>query len=135
MQPVRILIRRRRSQLVLIICTRFVNQPVRQIVRHFKGFVFVEAVFGDQSGKESAIHAAGHVVPRGNGEEGAGIVVEADRVVEARRLRDLFAEAHHAFGAVVKPPGRAKAQAGIMSGERREFAAVGGFVEREENDA
>ena len=69
---------------------RLLDQAVGQVVRHFEGLVFVEPMFGDQPGQEGAIHAPRHIVPRGNGEEGARVVVEADGVVEARRLRRLL---------------------------------------------
>jgi len=40
-------------------------------------------VFGYEAAEEGAVDAAGYVVAGGDGEEGAGVVVEADGVVEA----------------------------------------------------
>ena len=90
-----------------------------------EGLAFVETVLGDQRGEEAAVHAARNVMPRGDGEEGARVVVEADGIVKARGFCGGAAEAQHAFRAVMEPPRRAQAQAGIVAGERREFAAVG----------
>ena len=91
-------------------------------------------MFGDEAGEEGAVDAAGDVVAGGDGEEGAGVVVEADGVVEAGGLGGLFAEAHHAFGRVVEPPGRAEFERGVVAGEGGEFAGVGGLVEGEEDE-
>src|SRR5205807_9142052 len=75
------------------------------------------------------------VVARGDRQEGARVIVESDSVVEARSLRSHLAEAAHAFGAVVEPPGGAELQARIMAGQRRQLTRVSAFVEREEDDA
>ena len=53
------------------------GQLVGECVSHFDGFVFVELVLGYQSRQVGAVHPARHVVPRRNGEERPGIVVEA----------------------------------------------------------
>ena len=98
------------------------------------GFVEVEAVLGDETGEEGGVHAAADVVAGGDGEEGAGVVVEADGVVEAGGLGGLLAEAEHAFGGVVEPPGRAEAEGGVVAGEGGELAGVGGFIEGEEDE-
>ena len=71
----------------------------------------------------------------GDGEEGAGIIVEADSVVKARCLSRHLAEAAHAFGAVIKPPRGAELHRGIMASKRREFAGIAGFVQREDDQA
>jgi hypothetical protein len=55
-------------------------------MRHLKRLVFVQPVFGDELGQEGAVHAPGNVVPGGNGKEGAGVVVEPNRIVEPCRL-------------------------------------------------
>ena len=110
------------------------DQAICQVMRHLEGFVFREAVFGDQPRQEGAVNAPSHIMPRGNGEERARVVIEAHGVVEARRLRGLLAETHHALGTVKEPPGRPQAQAGIVAGERRQLAAEGRLIQREQND-
>jgi len=55
-------------------------------MRDFKCFVFFQPVFSNQPGKKGAINAARHIVPCRNGKKCARVVVEADRIVEARRL-------------------------------------------------
>src|SRR5690606_23659867 len=95
------------------------GQTVGEVVRHLLRLILVEPVIGHQFGQEIAVDAPRHVVARGDRAEGAGVVVEADRVVEAGRLRGKLAKAVHAFGAVEKPPGRPKPQGRIMPGKRR----------------
>ena len=56
-------------------------------MRDLRGFVLGEAVLGDQAGEEGAVDAPGGVVAGGNREECAGVVIEADGVVEAGALR------------------------------------------------
>ena len=105
-----------------------------QVLGHVEGFVFVEAVFGDEATEEGAVDAPGYVVTGGDGEERAGVVVEADGVVEAGGLGGGLAEAHHALGRVVEPPRRPELERGIVSGQRGEFAGEGGLVEGEEDE-
>ncbi len=100
----------------------------------FEGFVLVDAVFGDEAGKEDGVDAAGYIVAGGNGEEGAGVVVEANGVVEAGGLGGLLAEAHHSLRRIMEPPGWAELERGIVAGEWSEFSAVGGLVEGEEDE-
>ena len=69
-----------------------------QLMGDLVGFIFVEAVLGDEVSEKGAVYAAGDVMAGGDGEEGAGVIVEADCVVEAGGLGGLLAEAHHAFG-------------------------------------
>jgi hypothetical protein len=89
--------------------------------------VLVQPMLGHQPGEEGAVHAPGDVVPGRDREEGAGVVVEADRVVEARRLGGLLAEAAHALGLSWNhQAGRASGR--IVAGERRELAGIGGLV-------
>ena len=102
---------------------------MRDLVR----LVLVEPVLGDELGQKPAVDAPRHVVPCGDREIGARVVVEADGVVEAGGLRRELAEAAHAAGAVEEPPGRPEPQARIVAGERRELAAVGALVEREQD--
>src|SRR6185503_6195031 len=87
----------------------------------------------DEAREEAAIHATRQVVPRRDRQEGARVVVEAYGVVEAGRLGGLLAEAPHALGAVVEPPGRAELENWIVSRERRQLAAVRALVEREQD--
>src|SRR5215472_16013373 len=47
------------------------NEVDGEVLRQLERFIFIEAVFGHQPREVSAIDAAGHVVTRGNGEEGA----------------------------------------------------------------
>ena len=64
----------------------------------------------------------------------ARVVDEAGEVVQPRRLGDPVEEAVDARGAVVEPPRAAEQDRGIVTGERRQLAAVGALVEREEDD-
>src|SRR5579871_144591 len=81
------------------------GQVVRKLGRQRGGIAFVEPMLGDQSRQEGAVHAASHVVTGRNRQECPGVVVETDRVVETGRFGGLFAEAAHALGTVVEPPG------------------------------
>ena len=74
-------------------------------------------------------------MPRRERGQGTGVVDEAGEVVDPRGLDDAVEEAVDAGRAVVEPPGAAEQHRGIVAGERRELAAVGALVEREENDA
>src|SRR5580692_8550214 len=91
-------------------------------------------MLGYETAEEGAVYAAGYVVARGDGEEGAGVVVEADGVVEAGGLGGGFAEAHHAFGGVVEPPRGAEFDRREVASDGGEFAAEGGLVESEEDE-
>src|SRR5713101_8100339 len=91
-------------------------------------------MLGDQLRQKGTIHTPRHVVPCRNREEGTSIVVEAHRIVEARRLRYVLAETHHSFWTVVKPPRRPEPQAGIVPGQWRQFPTVGRFIQREKDD-
>ncbi len=84
--------------------------------------------------EEGAVDAAGHVVAGRDRQEGAGVVVEANCVVEAGGLGDLLAEPHHALGAVVEPPGRAQLQHRIVAGQRSQLAAADRLVQGEQDD-
>ena len=103
--------------------------PRRQYSISLSGQVEIEV--GD--GTKARV-GPGDIVPRGDREEGAGVVVKADRIVEACRLGGHVAEAAHAFGAVVEPPGGAQFEAGIMPGEGRQLTRIDAFVEGEEDD-
>src|SRR5277367_6012737 len=73
-------------------------------------------------------------MPGGNGEKSPSIVVKPNRVIESRRLRGQLAKARHAFGAVVKPPRRTQTEARIVPCQGRQLAAVGGFIQREQDN-
>ena len=113
-------------------------RPLRQVVRQlggqFRSVAVVEPMLGDQPRQEGAVHPASDVVTGRNRQEGPGVVVESDRVVKAGGFGGLLAEAAHAFGAVVEPPGGAELQRRIVAGQRRELAAVGRLVQSKEND-
>src|SRR5579862_9738899 len=100
------------------------NEVVRQIACEFHGLALIEAMFGDQAREPDAINAAGNIVARRDGEERTRVVVEPHRIVEARSLGDIFAEAEHAFRTVEEPPRRAQAEAGVVSGERSQLTAI-----------
>src|ERR1700679_2494560 len=91
-------------------------------------------MLGYEAGEEGAVDSAGYVVAGGDGEEGARVVVEADGVVETGGLRGFLAEAHHSLGRILKPPGGAELERGIVAGERSKLAGVGRFVEGEEDE-
>ena len=65
-------------------------------MRQFMRFVLVELMRRDEFGKRRAIDAPRHVVTGGNRRKGARVVVEADRIGEARGLRRQIAETAHA---------------------------------------
>src|SRR5271157_4064071 len=89
------------------------HQPVSEILRHFRSLFFLQSVLGDKFRQEGAIRAPRRIVPRRNGEEGPGIVVEPHGVVEARRLGYALTETHHSLRTFVKPPRRAEPQARV----------------------
>ena len=55
------------------------------------GFVFVEAGFGDPFCEEGAVGPAGDVVAGWDRQEGAGVFVESDGVVEPGAVEGVFA--------------------------------------------
>src|SRR6185312_6366810 len=81
------------------------RQAISEIDGGLGGLVFGKAMLGDEPRQKSAVDPACDVVARRNREERARVVVEADRVVEARGLRRQLAEAAQPLGTVVKPPG------------------------------
>src|SRR3546814_3601314 len=80
---------------------------------------------------KGAIHPPRDIVPRGDRQESARVVVEADTIVEARGLGNALAEAAHPLGAVVEPPRRTDPTRGIMARQRRQLARIPVLVERE----
>src|SRR4030095_4530897 len=97
------------------------RQIVGELARELERFVLVDLVLDDERGEKAAVHAPRDVVARRDRKERARVVVEPDRVVEARGLDDLLAKPLHAFGAVVEPPGRSELQDRIVAPEGREL--------------
>ena len=95
--------------------------------------VLIQAMGVDEVGEIGAIDPARHVVAGGNRQIGAGVVVEADGVVEARRLGGSSRK-RRMPSAVEEPPGGPEPQGRIMPGQRRELARIAGLVEGEEDD-
>ena len=87
-------------------------------------FVLHEASGHHEIGQIGAVHPPRDVVSGGDRAEGAGVVVEADGVVEAGGLGDLLAEPLHPFRRIEEPPGRAELQARIDAGQRRQLGAL-----------
>src|ERR1700746_235220 len=106
---------------VLLQPIRLLDQAVCEILRHFQSFVFLKPVLGDLLCEEGAIHAPRHIMPPRNREEGSGIIVEPNRLVEAHRLGHTHAEPSHPLRAVVKPPRRPESQARIVPPQRGQF--------------
>ena len=63
------------------------REVVSEGVGDLEGFVEREAMFGDEAREERAVDPTGDVVAGRDRQEGAGVVVEADCIVEARRSR------------------------------------------------
>src|SRR5687767_9007709 len=99
----------------------FFREFVRELRREDRGLVFRQTVLGDESREERAIDAPRDVVARRDRQECARVVVEAHGVVETRGFGRLLAETHHAFRAVVEPPGGPELERGVMARERREL--------------
>jgi hypothetical protein len=112
----------------------FFREFVGELRSEQRGFVFRQTVLDHQAREERAVDAARDVMTRRDRHEGTRVVVEADRVVEARSLGSLLAETHHAFGAVVEPPRRPELECRVVPGEWRELARVAAFVECENDD-
>ena len=110
------------------------RQPVGELPCKLVGLIFVKPVFGDAGCEEGAVAAPRHIVPRGNREVCASVVIEADAVVEAGRLCRQFHETLHAIRAIEEPPCGAKAQGRVVASEGRQLPAVGCLIERKENE-
>src|SRR4029077_8436003 len=119
---------------VLLQPIRLLDQAVCEILRHFQSFVFLKPVLGDLLREKAAIHAPRHIMPSRNREEGTGIIVQTNRLVEARRLGHTLAEPSHPLRAVVKPPRRPEPQARIVPPHWSQFPAVSRFIQSEKND-
>ena len=101
---------------------------------HLVGLLQVNDVSRHEVGQEVGVDPAGQVVAGRNGAEGARLIVEAGRVVDARRLHRAAPVALHSLDAVVEPPGRAKLEAGAVPRQRRQLPRVGRLVERKEDE-
>src|SRR5690348_12341598 len=93
------------------------RQAIGEIDRGLGGLLLGEAMLGEEAREKGTVAAPREVVARRNREERACVVVEADGVVEARRLGRLLAEAAQALGTVVKPPGGTELEHGVVAGE------------------
>src|SRR3546814_18237291 len=91
-------------------------------------------MFGHQLSEKAAVDAPRDIVTRGDRQESARIVVEADAVIEPRGLGHLVPKPAHPFGAVVEPPGGAELQRRIMARARREFARIARLVPGAEDE-
>ena len=89
---------RRLAALRLVEPVGALDQAVGEVVGELGRLPVGEPVLGDQPREEGAVDPPGDIVPRRDRQEGAGVVVEADRVVEAGRLGGHLAEAAHALG-------------------------------------
>src|SRR6185312_16357397 len=109
------------------------GQAIRQVRGDLGCLLEVEAMLGDQPSQERAVDAARNIVPRRDGQEGAGVIVESDGVVEPGRFRRVLTKTQHSFGTVVKPPGRPQLQARIVARQRRQLTAVASLIQGEQN--
>src|SRR4051794_28043180 len=76
------------------------RQAIGEVVRKLMRLILIQAMLDDKLREIRAIDPAGDVVAGRNRGKGARVVVEADGVVEARRLGRELAKAPHALGAV-----------------------------------
>src|SRR5689334_2413575 len=88
----------------------------------------------NEAPEEVRVDASREIVSRGDGAEGARVVVEPRRVVDARRLRRELTVARHPLDGIVEPPGRAEAYGRIVTGERRQLTRVCRLVQREQHE-
>src|SRR6266545_4467093 len=109
------------------------GETIGKLGRQLVGLVLSDPVLCDEPRQKAAIDAARDIVPRRDRQKRARVVVESYRVVEARGLGRLLAEAQHALRAVVEPPRRTELKYWIVARQRRKLARVDGFVEREQN--
>src|SRR5580693_2644306 len=95
----------------------FAGEIPCEVDGQFARFVFFEAMLHDEAREKHAIDAARDIMPRGDREERARVVVESHRVVEAGRLRSQLTKTHHALRRIVEPPRRPQPQRRIMPRE------------------
>ena len=88
-----------------------------------------------QFGEIGTVHTPRHVVPGGNRQEGAGIVVKAGGIVKTSCFCALLAKPAHTLRAVMEPPGGAQFQAGVVTGQRRKLAAVNSLIKGKKDNA
>src|SRR5204862_7913268 len=67
-------------------------QPVREVFGDLDRLVLLETLLDDEPGEEAGIDPPYEIVARRDGQQRAGVVVEADGVGEAGRLGDELAE-------------------------------------------
>src|ERR1035437_8326340 len=79
------------------------DQAVGRVLDHLLGLTHIHHAASPQAGNPVGIPPSPQVMTRGNGRKGAGVVVEARRVVNAGGFRRLFAVTHDAVEAVVEP--------------------------------
>src|SRR5204863_2168803 len=78
-------------------------------------------------------YAAREIMPRGNRAKSARVVGETGQLGDPGRLRRPLEKTQHPLDGIMEPPGRAEPNGGIVAGKRCQLAAVGRFVQREEN--
>src|SRR6185312_13054069 len=84
---------------------RLLRQAIGEVDRGFRGLLLAEAGLGDEARQKRAVDTARNVVARRNRQECTRVVVEANGVVEAGRLRRQLAEAAQTLGTIMEPPG------------------------------
>jgi len=53
-------------------------ETVSQVLCHFEGFVFCEAVFGNELCEKRAVHTTGNIVTCRNGQKCPRVIVKSD---------------------------------------------------------
>ena len=76
------------GMVLLAQAVRILGGLIAEVMGDFARGGLGDAVFARPAAQEPADLAAPHVVAGGDGQEGAGVVVEAGQIVEAGRLHD-----------------------------------------------
>ena len=84
---------------------------------HGESIFIVDLALDQQAGEPVAGDAPPQFMAGRDRSEGPGVVIEADRVVDAGRFHYLCEEIPHPVDAVVEPPRRADAQNGVVAGQ------------------
>src|SRR3546814_16171936 len=71
------------------------GEIVAEVGREFGGFPLLHAVLGHQLSEKAAVDAPRDIVTRGDRQESARIVVEADAVIETRGIGHLVPKPAH----------------------------------------
>ena len=79
-------------------------------MRHFERFSLAQPAGANKFRQISAVRTSRHIMPRGNGTEGAGVVIEAGGVVESAGLGHRAPEIADSLERVEEPPGRSQPQ-------------------------